>query len=299
MSAGDGTTPPAAGCGCQYDAAGQPFTDRCVCPDAVAGPQAGDTGASDSFNAGFARDEIGASEGVENVDLSAGDPAPDDEPQPHRCEYVDMAKRALADRDRLRSEVAALERQRDHLQGQLDIIHDAEYTRNDALQRDNTRLRAEIAAILDEDEDTPSAAIADADRVCRLLAAGNALAARAWRLRGYPQTVTYHDVLRMEAAVNDWRSAAGTPTTDGGEQGSLADRIHAAAIEGVHPARGPLISVAAVLTLLDGHLAAGDELTAVAGALISHVAATGGVPSRASGLWSRLERAAKSWRSQR
>lgn len=56
----------------------------------------------------------------------------------------------------------------------------------------NDRLRSEVAALRD---------------------AGNTLADRAWRLRGYPQTPTYADFHRMEAAVNVWRSAAGEATT--------------------------------------------------------------------------------------
>lgn len=46
--------------------------------------------------------------------------------------------------DRLRVELAATRDRRDYLQGQLDIIYDAEYSRNDALKRRIEKLTAEL-----------------------------------------------------------------------------------------------------------------------------------------------------------
>ena len=169
--------------------------------------------------------------------------APDDAPITEtRVEYRELAET----RDR-----------RDYLQRQLDIVYDAEYSRNDALTRRLTTMRtagdelasAGEAALIGgeradwdrlhaqitewrtghgdtsaDDEDTPSAALADADRICRLTAAGDALADavndlldRTWR-PGLPKVTA--DWLRPK--LDEWRSVRGDAPT---EPAAAADEV--------------------------------------------------------------------------
>ena len=197
---------------------------------------------------------------------------------------ADLARRALAEgrleRDRrLRARVAELEQRRDYLQGQLDIIHDAEYSRNDTLKR----------------------------RIEKLEGAGDALV-------GHLEVFGPWDNPKgVGGLIDAWREAVrGDAPTDvpiagafsagtGGQRVTITSCSCHPDAPAAAPADGqaPADDTAAPDDVLGRVRAEADELAAAAGALISHTAATGSVPSRASGLWARLERAAKSWRSQR
>lgn len=67
-------------------------------------------------------------------------------------EIGDEVTAVLVDRDRLRAELAETRDRRDYLQGQLDIIYDAEYSRNDALKRRIEKMGTAGDALADEVE---------------------------------------------------------------------------------------------------------------------------------------------------
>lgn len=127
---------------------------------------------------------------------------------------VDGLRAELGEVDRLRAELAETRDRRDYLQGQLDIIYDAEYSRNDALKRRIEKLTAELAEARRAGDSAEYQRDAQINLVMALREAGDALvddvddfldpeSLRSWK----------EQRAAIEAKANAWRSVRGDAPT--------------------------------------------------------------------------------------